>query len=325
MKRVLSGMRSTGKLHIGHLFGALSNYVKLQEQYDSYYFIADLHALTTDYDHTDEIKRNRIEVMLDWLASGIDPGKSTLFIQSKVPEHAYLTLLLSMIVPTPWVERNTTVKEMIRDLNLKENVSYGLLGYPILMTSDIIIYKADYVPVGKDQVHHLEIAREIVRRFNGLYGNLFPEPQALLTEFPSLPGVDGRKMSKSLDNDIKIADTEEETTKKIMSAITDPAKIRLHDKGHPEICTIFKYHGVFNKEEAPEIKQDCESGQLGCVACKKQCAAKLNELLKGIREKRKSLENNEQEIIEIFEEGSRKAKKVASETLKETLSMMKID
>jgi len=299
MKRVLSGMRSTGKLHIGHLFGALSNYVKLQEQYDSYYFIADLHALTTDYDHTDEIKRNRIEVMLDWLASGIDPEKSTLFIQSKVPEHAYLTL--------------------------KENVSYGLLGYPILMTSDIIIYKADYVPVGKDQVHHLEIAREIVRRFNGLYGNLFPEPQALLTEFPSLPGVDGRKMSKSLDNDIKIADTEEETTKKIMSAITDPAKIRLHDKGHPEICTIFKYHGVFNKEEAPEIKQDCESGQLGCVACKKQCAAKLNELLKGIREKRKSLENNEQEIIEIFEEGSRKAKKVASETLKETLSMMKID
>ncbi len=325
MKRVLSGMRSTGKLHIGHLFGALSNYVKLQEQYDSYYFIADLHALTTEYAHTEEIKRNRIEVMLDWLASGIDPEKSTLFIQSKVPEHAYLTLLLSMIVPTPWVERNTTVKEMIRDLDLKENVSYGLLGYPILMTSDIIIYKADYVPVGKDQVHHLEIAREIVRRFNGLYGNLFPEPQALLTEFPSLPGVNGIKMSKSLNNDIKIADTEEETTKKIMSAITDPAKIRLHDKGHPAICTIFKYHRVFNKKEVPEIKQDCESGQLGCVACKKQCAAKLNELLKGIREKRKSLENNEQEIIEIFEEGSRKAKKVASETLKETLSMMKID
>ncbi len=325
MKRVLSGMRSTGKLHIGHLFGALSNYVKLQGQYDSYYFIADLHALTTEYAHTEEIKRNRIEVMLDWLASGIDPEKSTLFIQSKVPEHAYLTLLLSMIVPTPWVERNTTVKEMIRDLGLKENVSYGLLGYPILMTSDIIIYKADYVPVGKDQVHHLEIAREIVRRFNGLYGNLFPEPQALLTEFPSIPGVDGKKMSKSLNNDIKIANTEEETTKKIMSAITDPAKIRLHDKGHPAICTIFKYHGVFNKEEVPTIKQDCESGQLGCVACKKQCAAKLNELLKGIREKRKSLESNEQEIIEIFEEGSKKAKKVASETLKETLSMMKID
>ncbi len=325
MNRILSGMRPTGKLHIGHLYGALSNYVKLQKKYDSYYFIADLHVLTTNYEHTETIRRNRVEVMLDWLASGIDPEKSVLFIQSKVPEHTYLTLLLSMIVPLPWVERNTTVKEMIRDLNLREKASYGLLGYPILMASDIIIYKANYVPVGKDQVHHLEITREIVRRFNNLYGNLFPEPQALLTEFPSIPGLDGKKMSKSLNNDIKIADTEEETTRKVMSAITDPAKVHLGDIGHPEICTIFKYHKIFNKEEAPQIEKDCKSGKLGCVSCKKRLAEKLNASLKEIRNRRKSLAGREKEITEIFEEGSKKAQKVASETLKQVMYLMKID
>ncbi len=325
MKRILSGMRPTGKLHIGHLYGALSNYVKLQEKYDSYYFIADLHVLTTNYEHTETIRRDRTEVMLDWLASGIDPEKSILFIQSKVPEHTYLTLLLSMIVPIPWVERNTTVKEMIRDLNLREKASYGLLGYPILMASDIIIYKANYVPVGKDQVHHLEITREIVRRFNALYGDLFPEPQALLTEFPSIPGLDGKKMSKSLNNDIKIADTEEDTTRKVMSAITDPAKVHLHDPGHPEVCTIFKYHKIFNKEEAPQIEKDCKSGKLGCVACKKHLAEKLNASLKDIRDRRKSLAGKRKEITEVFEEGSKKARKVASETLKQVMYLMKID
>jgi len=325
MKRVLSGMRPTGKLHIGHLYGALSNYIKLQEKYDSYYFLADLHVLTTNYEHTETVKRNRVEVMLDWLAAGINPEKSILFIQSRVPEHTYLTLLLSMIVPIPWVERNTTVKEMIRDLNIRENASYGLLGYPILMASDIIIYKADYVPVGKDQVHHLEIAREIARRFNNFYGRLFPEPQPLLTAFPSIPGIDGKKMSKSLNNDIKIADTEDETKKKIMAAITDPAKVYLHDKGHPEICTIFKYHTIFNKEETAQIEKDCKSGKLGCVACKKRLAEKLNGSLREIRGKRKSLKDKEKEIIEIFEEGSKKARKVASETLKEAMSLMEID
>jgi tryptophanyl-tRNA synthetase len=325
MKRVVSGIRATGQLHIGHLVGALQNYLKLQEEYQSFFFIADLHALTTNYEHTEMLKANRVEVMLDMLSVGLDPQKCTLFVQSEVPEHAYLHLLLSMIVPIPWVERNPTVKEMIRDLNLKETASYGLLGYPILMTTDIIIYKAHYVPVGKDQLPHLEISREIVRRFNGLYGELFVEPQAMLTEFPYLPGVDGRKMSKSLDNDIKIADSEEETTKKIMSAVTDPQKIRLRDIGHPDICTVFTYQKVFNKEESEEIKKDCKSGALGCVACKKRLAAKLNDSLKDIRAKRMELNNNIKNVEETFTEGSKKARSIATKTLEEAMSLMKID
>ena len=325
MKRVVSGIRATGQLHIGHLVGALQNYLKLQEEYQSFFFIADLHALTTNYEHTEMLKGNRVEVMLDMLSVGLDPQKCTLFVQSEVPEHTYLHLLLSMIVPIPWVERNPTVKEMIRDLNLKENASYGLLGYPILMTTDIILYKAHYVPVGKDQLPHLEISREIVRRFNGLYGELFVEPRAMLTEFPYLPGVDGRKMSKSLDNDIKIADSEEETTKKIMSAVTDPQKVRLHDKGHPDICTVFTYQKVFNKEESEEIKKDCKSGALGCVACKKRLAAKLNDSLKDIRAKRMELNNNIQDVEETFTEGSKKARSIATKTLEEAMSLMKID
>jgi tryptophanyl-tRNA synthetase len=325
MKRVVSGIRATGQLHIGHLVGALQNYLKLQEEYQSFFFIADLHALTTNYEHTEMLKANRVEVMLDMLSVGLDPQKCTLFVQSEVPEHTYLHLLLSMIVPIPWVERNPTVKEMIRDLNLKETASYGLLGYPILMTTDIIIYKAHYVPVGKDQLPHLEISREIVRRFNGLYGELFVEPQAMLTEFPYLPGVDGRKMSKSLDNDIKIADSEEETTKKIMSAVTDPQKIRLRDIGHPDICTVFTYQKVFNKEESEEIKKDCKSGALGCVACKKRLAAKLNDSLKDIRAKRMELNNNIKNVEETFTEGSKKARSIATKTLEEAMSLMKID
>jgi len=325
MKRVVSGIRATGQLHIGHLVGALQNYLKLQEEYQSFFFIADLHALTTNYEHTEMLKGNRVEVMLDMLSVGLDPQKCTLFVQSEVPEHTYLHLLLSMIVPIPWVERNPTVKEMIRDLNLKENASYGLLGYPILMTTDIIIYKAHYVPVGKDQLPHLEISREIVRRFNGLYGELFVEPQAMLTEFPYLPGVDGRKMSKSLDNDIKIADSQEQTTKKIMSAVTDPQKIRLHDIGHPDICTVFTYQKVFNKEESEEIKKDCKSGALGCVACKKRLAAKLNDSLKDIRAKRMELNNNIHGVEETFTEGSKKARSIATKTLEEAMSLMKID
>lgn len=325
MKRVVSGIRATGQLHIGHLVGALQNYLKLQEEYQSFFFIADLHALTTNYEHTEMLKGNRVEVMLDMLSVGLDPQKCTLFVQSEVPEHTYLHLLLSMIVPIPWVERNPTVKEMIRDLNLKETASYGLLGYPILMTTDIILYKAHYVPVGKDQLPHLEISREIVRRFNGLYGELFVEPRAMLTEFPYLPGVDGRKMSKSLDNDIKIADSEEETTKKIMSAVTDPQKVRLHDKGHPDICTVFTYQKVFNKEESEEIKKDCKSGALGCVACKKRLAAKLNDSLKDIRAKRMELNNNIKNVEETFTEGSKKARSIATKTLEEAMSLMKID
>lgn len=324
MDRVVSGMRPTGQLHIGHLVGALENYKRLQYEYESYFFLADLHVLTTHYENTEDIEQNRIEVMLDWLSFGIDPEKATLFIQSRVPEHAYLHLLLSMIVPIPWVERNTTVKEMIRDLELKENASYGLLGYPILQTADIILYKAKYVPVGKDQLPHLEIAREIVRRFNFTYGELFIEPQALLTEFPYVPGIDGKKMSKSLNNDIKIASSEEETKKKIMSAITDPQKIRKGDKGHPNICNVFSYHKIFNFEASKEIKHNCENGTLGCVECKRKIAEKLNSMLKPVREKREKLKTNTRQVVEIFEEGSKKAEKIAKETLNETLNMMHI-
>ncbi len=324
MERVVSGIRATGQLHIGHLVGVLQNYLKLQEEYQSFFFIADLHALTTNYEHTEILKGNRVEVMLDMLSVGLDPQKCTLFVQSEVPEHTYLHLLLSMIVPLPWVERNTTVKEMIRDLDLKENASYGLLGYPILMTTDIIIYKAHYVPVGKDQLPHLEIAREIVRRFNGLYGELFVEPHALLTEFPNVPGVDGRKMSKSLDNDIKIADSEELTKIRIMSAVTDPEKVRLHDKGHPSVCTVFKYHLIFNRSEVDAIKSDCEDGEIGCVACKKQLAEKVNERMRPIREKRERLSHEKDKVIDIFDEGSKKARKIAGQTLEKALNLMKL-
>ncbi|MFU2158198.1 MULTISPECIES: tryptophan--tRNA ligase [Caldisericum] len=324
MDVVVTGMRSTGELHIGHLVGVIDNLKKLQETYKSYFFIADLHVLTTNYEHTEDFKKNRIAVMLDWLAAGIDPKKATLFIQSKVPAHTYLHLLLSMIVPISWLERNPTVKEMIKDLDLKENASYGLLGYPVLMASDIILYKAKYVPVGKDQLPHLEMTREIVRRFNYLYGELFVEPQALLTEFPYVPGIDGKKMSKSLENDIKIADTEEDTTKKIMRAITDPEKIRLHDKGHPEVCNVFTYHKIFNKAEVNDIERDCRSGALGCVACKKNLANKLNEYLRPIRQKREELKKEIDKVEDVFEEGSKNASYVANATLDEALTKMNL-
>ncbi|BAL80616.1 tryptophan--tRNA ligase [Caldisericum exile] len=324
MDVVVTGMRSTGELHIGHLVGVIDNLKKLQETYKSYFFIADLHVLTTNYEHTEDFKKNRVSVMLDWLASGVDPNKATLFIQSKVPAHTYLHLLLSMIVPVSWLERNPTVKEMIRDLDLKENASYGLLGYPVLMASDIILYKAKYVPVGKDQLPHLEMTREMVRRFNYLYGELFVEPQALLTEFPYVPGIDGKKMSKSLENDIKISDTEEDTTKKIMKAVTDPQKIKLHDKGHPEVCNVFTYHKIFNKEEVNDIERECRSGELGCVACKRNLANKLNEYLRPIREKREQLKNEIDKVEDIFEEGSKAASLVANATLEEALTKMNL-
>jgi len=324
MDVVVTGMRSTGELHIGHLVGVIDNLKKLQETYRSYFFIADLHVLTTNYEHTEDFKKNRIAVMLDWLSAGVDPNKATLFIQSKVPAHTYLHLLLSMIVPISWLERNPTVKEMIRDLDLKENASYGLLGYPVLMASDIILYKAKYVPVGKDQLPHLEMTREMVRRFNYLYGELFVEPQALLTEFPYVPGIDGKKMSKSLENDIKIADTEENTTKKIMNAVTDPEKIRLHDKGHPEVCNVFTYHKIFNKEEVNDIERDCRAGNLGCVACKRNLANKLNAYLRPIREKREELKKEINKVEDIFVEGSKKASEVANATLDEALTKMNL-
>jgi len=243
-KRILSGMRPTGKLHLGHYLGVLANYVKLQDEYDCYFMVADMHALTTKWNESGSIREYRREMVLDWLGAGLDPQKSAIFCQSDVPEHAYLFALLAMITPVSWLERNPTVKEMIRDMDLKDNVNLGLLSYPVLMASDIMVYRAEAVPVGKDQVPHLEFARELVRTFNHTYHvDLFPEPQPILNEFQRLPGLDGRRMSKSLGNDIVVSDPPEVTAKRMMTAYTDPLKVRKDDPGHPEAgCVIYQYH-----------------------------------------------------------------------------------
>jgi len=248
--RILSGLRPTGKVHIGSLVGALQNWVRLQDEYECFFEIADWHALTTTDSRAEDLSVLIREVAVDWLVCGLDPEKSTLFIQSQVPEHAELHVLLSMIVPVSWLDRNPTLKEQVRDLDLRGKVSYGLLGYPVLQTADIVAYRANAVPVGEDQLAHLELSREIVRRFNKLYGKVFPEPEALLTEFPKVPGTDGRKMSKSLDNTILISDPPDAIKTKVGKAFTDPKKIYKGDKGHPDKCPIFAYHVLFNPDEA---------------------------------------------------------------------------
>jgi tryptophanyl-tRNA synthetase len=286
--RILSGMKPTGILHLGNYEGALRNFVRLQEEYEAFYFVADWHALTTHFDKTQEIQHDIRQVAIDFVAAGLDPEKCTIFVQSDVKEHAELHLLLSMITPVPWLERVPTYKEKQVQLQL-ESASYGLLGYPVLQAADILIYKANAVPVGRDQLPHLELSREICRRFNNFYGNIFPEPEAILTEYPVLPGTDGRKMSKSYDNAIYLADSAEDTTKKIKTMFTDPEKIYKADPGHPDTCPVFALHKVYNKEETDKIDTECRAGSLGCVACKMRLAEKLNEALAPVREKRAEL------------------------------------
>ena len=322
---IFSGMRPTGKLHIGNYFGALTNWVNLQKEYKCYYGVVDWHALTTGYENTSLMKENIIEMVIDWLSAGIDPDKSTLLIQSHVPEHAELHLLLSMITPLAWLERNPVLKEQVRDLDLKENMGYGLLGYPVLMAADILIYKSSTVPVGEDQSPHVELAREIGRRFNHLYKRVFPIPELKLSHTPRIPGIDGRKMSKSLKNDISLSDVPEDIKSKVTSMITDPEKIRLSDPGHPEVCVVFKYHGIFNREKLPDIESDCRKAQLGCVACKKALAEVLIQYFQGFREKRKYFEKNPQLVWDTLIKGSEKARKVAAKTLNEVRKAMKID
>ncbi len=316
IKRVLSGMRPTGKLHLGNYFGALKPWLKLQERAESFFFIADWHAITTSYHDTKELAKNTVEMMADWIACGLDPEKSILFVQSWVKEHAELHLLLSMITPIRWLERNPTYKEMMENLKDRELATYGFLGYPVLQTADIIIYDADTVPVGIDQLPHLELSREITRRFNRFFGNLFIEPRPYLSEAPKLPGIDGRKMSKSYNNCIYLSDPQEEVDKKVRSMVTDPARVRKTDPGHPEVCTVHAYHKIFTQpERLKEIEENCRKGKIGCVQCKKELSTNINRFLEPIREKRAKLLSNRADLIAIFRTGSRKAREIAQEKL----------
>jgi tryptophanyl-tRNA synthetase len=323
-KTILSGMRPTGKLHLGHLVGALENWVALQDEFNNYHLIADYHALTTNPDSSG-IYRNTIDMLIDWLAAGIDPARSPVFRQSQVKEHTELHLIFSMLISAARLERNPAVKEQVRDLNI-ENVSYGHLGYPVLQAADILLYKGDLVPVGEDQVPHVEISREIARRFNSQYGDVFPEPEPKLTKFARLPGLDGidKKMSKSGNNAVLLSDSPGTIQEKLKTAFTDPLKLRKNDPGRPEICLIFTYHQKFNPSETVQIAADCRSGVLGCVACKKRVGDKIGETLAPFRERRSHFESHLEEVKEILADGEQKARRRAQATMSDVHSAMGI-
>lgn len=322
---VLSGMRSTGQLHLGNYFGALDNWIKLQNDYDCFFFVADWHALTTGYEDTAEIKDNITNLMVDWLSSGIDPEKCTIFIQSRVKEHAELHLLFSMFTPLSWLFRCPSYKDQISQMKDKNITTYGFLGYPCLQAADILMYKAQYVPVGEDQLPHLELTREIARRFNSLYGNVFPEPQPKLTKAKVLPGIDGRKMSKSYNNTIALSDSPDTVRKKVKMMVTDPARIRKDDPGHPDVCTVFEFNKVFNESGIPELENQCKNGKIGCVQCKKNLADRIVTFMQPIYEKRHELLKNQGLVREVVENGIRKAQKVAEATMEEVREAMRIN
>ncbi|MEQ8254079.1 MAG: tryptophan--tRNA ligase [Smithellaceae bacterium] len=327
LKRILSGMRPTGKLHLGNLHGALGNWVDLQNsgKYDCFYFVADWHALTSEYSTTENIKDNTINMLIDWLSVGLDPQKSTLFVQSAIKEHAELFLLLSMITPLPWLERNPTYKEMKAELTSKDLSTFGFLGYPVLQAADIIMYKAYGVPVGVDQLPHVELTREIARRFNFLYREIFPIPEPLLTSVPKLLGIDGRKMSKSYDNSIYISDRGEVLQTKVSSMFTDPQRMRKKDPGNPEICNVFTFHGLYSDEETvKEIDAGCRKATIGCTDCKKMLARRIAAELAPIHERMDYYTNHMNEIHEIIAEGNRKAERIAGQTLDEVRAAVKI-
>lgn len=316
METIVSGARPTGRLHLGHLHGALKNWVKLQENYRCYFFIADWHALTTDYATPHGIAQSTMDMLLDWLSVGLDPARSVLFRQSRVPEHAELHLLYSMITPVPWLERNPTYKDQIKELSAKDLTTYGFLGYPVLQAADITIYKAHKVPVGVDQVPHVELTREIVRRFNQLYGPLFPEPDVLLTATQKLPGLDGRKMSKSYGNAVFLSDPPEEVDQKLSRMMTDPARVRRTDPGEPEKCPAFQLHKIYcTADEIEYVTKGCRTATIGCLECKKVMIKHVIEDLAPIREKRAALEKRPREVENILAEGNRAAQKVAAETM----------
>jgi tryptophanyl-tRNA synthetase len=320
-KRVLSGMRSTGKLHLGNYVGALQNWVRMQDEYECFYFIADWHALTTDYADTSKVKQNSIDVLLDWLAAGLDPKRCTMFIQSHVPQHAELHLLFSMITPLGWLERVPTYKEQRENIAEKDLSTYGFLGYPVLQAADILIYKGDFVPVGEDQVAHVELTREIARRFNLFYGKpepVFPEPRALLTPTPKLPGTDGRKMSKSYGNTIMLTDPEPVVRQKLKTMVTDPARVRRSDPGNPDVCPVGDLHKIFSsKETMAKVNEGCRSAGIGCIECKGWAADALVQVLLPMQERRKKYEDNPRLAWDILEAGSAAASQVADATMKD--------
>src|SRR3954466_9011659 len=324
--RVLSGMRPTGKLHLGHLVGALDNWVRLQNEYDCFFFVADWHALTTDYADTSRVKQNIIEMMYDMLAAGLDPEKATLFTQSHVPQHAELHLLLSMITPLGWLERVPTYKEQRENIKDKDLGTYGFLGYPVLQSADILIYRGDYVPVGEDQVPHVELTREIARRFNMFYGGkhgVFPEPQPLLTPTPKLPGTDGRKMSKSYGNTVMLTDPEAVVRQKLKTMVTDPARVRRTDPGNPDVCPVGDLHKIFSdRATLAKVDEGCRSAGIGCIECKGWAADALVNILNPMQERRKKYEQNPRLAWDILEAGSAKARKVANATMEEVRDAM---
>ncbi len=327
--RILSGMRPTGKLHLGNYVGALQNWVELQDSHENFHMVADWHALTTGIEAVDEIQSNTYEMVLDWLAAGIDPAKSPVFVQSHVKEHAELHLLFSMLVSKARLERNPTLKDQVRDLGMEESsISYGHLGYACLQAADILLYRANIVPVGEDQVPHVEITREIARRFNFLYcagrAPVFPEPEARLTPFARLRGLDGSRMSKSLGNTILLSDTPEEIFAKVRTAYTDPLKIRKNDPGHPEGCVVFEYHRLWNAAEAPAIERACRAGELGCVEDKQHLATVMAERLAPLRERRMALAKDPDHVWDVFHDGDRRAREEAQATMRLVREAMKL-
>lgn len=324
-KRILSGMRPTGPLHLGNLHGALLNWVEMQDQYDCFFFIADWHAMTSDYEDTAPISGYIRDMMIDWLSAGLSPDKSTLFVQSHIKEHTELFLILSMITPVPWLERNPTYKEQIVELDNKDLSTFGFLGYPVLQAADIIMYKAYGVPVGIDQVPHVEITREIARRFNYFYGDIFPEPESILTKTPKILGIDRRKMSKSYDNAIYFSNSPDDISSKVAKMLTDPQRARKSDPGNPDICNVFEFHKIYSDSKTIDrINKECRTAEIGCVECKQIMAKYLTTALEPMREKREYYEARPQLIDDIIAEGCDKARQVARQTMAEVREAIKI-
>jgi len=324
-QRVLSGMQPSGRLHLGNLLGALDNWRKLQEDNECFFFVADWHALSTNYEDTSQLQAFIHELLIDWLATGIDPERATVFIQSHVPEHAILNLLLSMITPVPWLERNPTYKEKQEQIEGRDLSTHGFLGYPVLQAADILLYKADAVPIGKDQLPHLELTREIARRFNSLYTPVLVEPKELLTKFPKVIGTDGRKMSKSYGNTINLSDSEPEVRQKLKTMVTDPARVRRKDPGNPEICPVYDFHKIYSTTAIlDQVNKECRTAEIGCIDCKTFVADSMVERLAPIWESRKTLEANPKRLEDVVQSGCQRATKVSRQTLAEVKDAMKI-
>jgi tryptophanyl-tRNA synthetase len=323
---VLSGVRPTGRIHLGNYFGAVKNWAELQDRYSCHYFVADWHALTTDYADTSQVAAIALDVAADLIAGGLDPARSVIFVQSMVPEHAELFLLLSMLTPLGWLERVPTYKDQIKQLENKDLSTYGFLGYPVLQTGDILMYRAHYVPVGEDQVAHLEISREIARRFNAFYGEVFPEPQPLLTPTPKVPGLDGRKMSKSYGNAINLTDSPDEIRAKCMEMFTDPQRVKRSDPGRPDVCNLFRFHELVSPPEVRDrVDRECRHAQIGCVDDKKLLASILIDYLAPFRQRREELLRDPDTLRDILVAGSRRARERAAETIELVRAAIKLD